>query len=239
MLPGSPVKPPSSFVAALNRFADAFRAHWLAILVGILLFYSLLPFAAPILKKFGADGLAQLIYRPYKMMCHTYAFRSYFLFGEQVVYSRGEGDSEFEQATGISLLTPEGLLQARDFQGNERVGYKVALCERDIAIYLSIALGGIVFALLRRRARPMPWLLFVLIGVVPIGLDGFSQIFGQPPLQFLPFRESTWFFRTLTGALFGFSVAWLVFPLIEATMTMPPAPAAQRQPEAQRVDTRG
>ena len=200
----------------LNRFAEWFSRHWLALIVGIMLVYSLLPFAAPVLMKIGDTSAAQLIYQPYKLVCHTYAFRSFFLFGEQVVYSRGESDGEFQQATGIAL-TPQGLLQARDFQGNEKVGYKVALCQRDIAIYLSIAFNGIAFAFVRNRARPLPWIWFILIGIVPIGLDGFSQLFSQYPLGLIPFRESTWWLRLITGSLFGISVTWLVFPLIEET----------------------
>jgi uncharacterized membrane protein len=207
----------SGLVSALNGFAQWFYRHWLALVVGILLVYGLLPFGAPLLMKAGLPGPAQWIYQPYKLVCHTYAFRSFFLFGPQVVYARGNGDGEFERATGIKD-DPMGLLQARDFQGNEAVGYKVALCQRDLAIYLAMALNGVAFALVRRRARPLPWLWFILIGLVPIGLDGFSQLFSQWPLNFIPFRESTWPLRVITGSLFGFGVAWLVFPLIEETM---------------------
>jgi uncharacterized membrane protein len=201
----------------LNRFAEWFMRHWLALVVGIMLVYSLLPFAAPVLMKAGATGAAQLIYQPYKLVCHTYAFRSFFLFGPQVVYARGNGDGEFERASGIKD-DPQGTLEARDFQGNAQMGYKVALCQRDVAIYLSIAINGLAFGLVRRRARPLPWLLFILIGLVPIGLDGFSQLFSQYPLSLIPFRESTWVLRVITGSLFGFGVAWLVFPLIEETI---------------------
>jgi uncharacterized membrane protein len=206
-----------SIVKALNAFADWFTQHWLALIVGILLVYGLLPFAAPVLMKAGLPSAAQVIYQPYKLVCHTFAFRSFFLFGQQVVYPRGNGDGEFERATGIPD-TPTGLLEARDFEGNDQIGYKVALCQRDLAIYLGLALNGIAFSFVRRRARPLPWLWFILIGLLPIGLDGFSQLFSQWPFNFLPFRESTWYLRVITGSLFGFGVAWLVFPLIEETM---------------------
>ncbi|MFN4294114.1 MAG: DUF2085 domain-containing protein [Thermoflexales bacterium] len=208
-------------VERLNRFASGFERHWLAILVGILLTYSLLPFGAPILKRLGLDALAQIIYQPYKLMCHTYGFRSFFLFGERFVYSR----SEFEQASGIDTGTFVGLLQARDFQGDARMGYKVALCQRDVAIYFAMGINGVAYALVRRRARPMPWLLFVLIGVVPIGVDGFSQLLSQPPFNLFPYRESTWELRLITGGLFGFSLAWLIFPLLESAFR--PLPAAR------------
>jgi uncharacterized membrane protein len=205
------------FVRALNAFADWFTRHWLALIVGILLVYGLLPFGAPVLMKAGLPSAAQLIYQPYKLVCHTFAFRSFFLFGQQAVYPRGNGTGQFEQATGIPD-TPVGLLESRDFEGNEQMGYKVALCQRDLAIYLALALNGIAFSFVRRRARPLPWFLFLLIGLLPISLDGFSQLFSQWPLNFLPFRESTWYLRVITGSLFGFGVAWLVYPLIEETM---------------------
>jgi uncharacterized membrane protein len=203
----------------IDRFGFAVQRHWLAVIVGILFVYSLLPFGAPILKKAGLNGLSQVIYQPYKLMCHTYSFRSFFMFGAQPTYSR----SEFEQATGIDTGSFSGLLAARDFQGNEELGYKVALCQRDVAIYLAMAVNGMIYAVVRGRRRPLPWLVFLMIALVPIALDGFSQLLCQPPFNFIPFRESTPFLRIATGALFGFGVAWLVFPLMDGTMFPSPA----------------
>ena len=75
----------------------------------------------------------------------------------------------------------------------------------------------------------MPFLTWILLGIVPIGLDGGTQVLSQvltdpvldfldPISQFLPYRESTPFFRTLTGFLFGFTTAWFGYPLVEETM---------------------
>jgi uncharacterized membrane protein len=63
----------------------------------------------------------------------------------------------------------------------------------------------------------------LIIAIVPIGLDGFSQLFANPPfngfgLSAYPIRESTPLLRTLTGALFGLGNAWLVFPYIDDSM---------------------
>jgi uncharacterized membrane protein len=206
----------------IDRFAAAVQRHWLALAVGFLLLYSGLPVLAPMLKAAGWDGAAQVIYQPYKAMCHTYGFRSFYLFGEKPVYTR----DEFEQRTQFDTTTAAGLFAARDFQGDAAIGYKIALCQRDMAIYPAMAIGGLLFGVLRRRMRPLPWWLFVTIGVAPIALDGFSQLFSQPPFSLLPFppftwvspRESVWPLRVITGALFGFSAAWLVFPLIAGTM---------------------
>jgi uncharacterized membrane protein len=201
----------------LNRFADSFQRRWLTYIVCGLLLYSFLPILAPLLKAAGFDRLAQVLYVPYKGLCHTYGFRSFFLFGDQAVYSR----SEFEQKTGLDTKTTAGLFGARDFQGNADTGYKVAICQRDLAIYPAMALGGIIFGLSRKRLRGMPWWLFILLGIAPIGFDGFSQLLSQPPLALIPYRESVWQLRVLTGALFGFSVAWLLFPLLAGTVDAP------------------
>jgi uncharacterized membrane protein len=102
------------------------------------------------------------------------------------------------------------------------VGYKVALCERDVAIYGGILLFGLLFALSGRRLPALPWYLWILLGMGPIGLDGFSQLFSQfnwPWLAaILPYRESTPFLRVLTGAMFGIATAWFAYPYIEESM---------------------
>jgi uncharacterized membrane protein len=194
----------------LNRFASSFQRHWVYYVVGILLVYSGLPVLAPMLKAAGFERAAQTIYFPYKGLCHTYGFRSFYLFGNQAAYSR----SEFESQTGIDTTTAKGIYAARDFQGNAQMGYKLAICERDMAIYPAIAIGGLLFAALRKRPRMMPWWLFVLLGILPIAFDGVSQLLSQSPFGLLTYRESTWQLRVLTGGLFGFSIAWLVFPLM-------------------------
>ena len=77
-------------------------------------------------------------------------------------------------------------------------------------------------------------MVFIIVGMGPIGLDGFSQLFGYwgTPIgdtetvsqlalsiqRVFPLRESTPFLRTFTGALFGFMLAWLVYPHIGASM---------------------
>ena len=98
----------------------------------------------------------------------------------------------------------------------------MALCERDIAIYGAILLFGILYAVTGRRIRGLHWVAWVLIGLGPIGLDGFSQLFSQMNWPWLaslvPYRESTPFLRLLTGGLFGFTTAWFAFPFMEESM---------------------
>lgn len=203
--------------------------RYLLMLNMFMLIYIGLPFLAPTLMKLGAELPARAIYRMYSPLCHQFGFRSFFLFGDQVVYPLAEagmsGVKTFEQATGIvNLDDPYSptRFDARKFTGDEVVGFKVALCERDVAIYLAILLFGILFGLSGRRIKSLHWALWLLIGLGPIGLDGFSQLFSQFNWQWLssilPYRESTVYLRVITGALFGFTTAWFAYPNIEESM---------------------
>jgi uncharacterized membrane protein len=168
----------------------------------------------------GMPALARPIYSAYGAVCHQMAFRSWFLFGDQAVYPRAsaeiEGLTTYGEATGLS---EEDLLAARRFVGNEAVGYKVAYCERDVAIYGAMLLFGLVFAVTGRRLQALPWYVWVGIGIAPIAVDGFSQLFSQLPGWGLwAYRESSPLVRTLTGGLFGFTTAWFGLPLFEESM---------------------
>jgi len=193
------------------------------------LLYIGLPFLAPTFMEIGWTLPARALYAVYSPLCHQFGFRSFFLFGEQPYYPLAEanlhGVITFEQATGIQGLSdPSNIarLEARQFVGDQALGYKVALCERDVAIYGAMLLFGIVYALTGRRIPPLHWALWLLIGMGPIGLDGFSQLFSQFNWTWLsavlPYRESTPFLRVLTGALFGLATAWFAYPYVEESM---------------------
>jgi len=209
-----------------DRISFWLSRHYLAVINMALLLYIGLPFLAPVFNKVGADEAARVVYKIYSPLCHQWAFRSFFLFGEQAVYphsaAKVSGMTSFEAATGISDLNDPARLQARLFEGNPILGYKVALCERDVAIWGSLLLFGLVYAINGRRIPALPWWVWVLIGMFPIGLDGVSQLVSQLPYpviqNILPYYESTPFIRTLTGFLFGFTTAWFGFPMVEEVM---------------------
>jgi hypothetical protein len=81
---------------------------------------------------------------------------------------------------------------------------------------------GLFYAASGRRIPKLHWIAWIILGVVPPGLDGFSQLLSQLPIDWiqalLPYRESTPFLRTLTGAMFGFFTAWFAIPLMEEVM---------------------
>ncbi len=206
--------------SSFDRFSLKVSKLYIWIIGFFLILYVGLPFLAPVFLRNGAELPAKIIYTIYKPLCHQLAFRSWFIFGEQPFYPRElagiEGVSSYEEITNSTEID---IRSAQRFTGNEALGYKVALCERDIAIYASMLLFVIAFIISGRRIKPLPWYIWILIGLVPIALDGVSQLPGLAsnlPSWFL--RESTPLLRTITGTLFGFSTAWYLFPLIEASM---------------------
>lgn len=222
--------------------------RWLDIMLTVLAIYISLPWAAPTLAWLGLAGPADILYTLYSPFCHQFAFRSFFIYGEQAFYPRAAADSGYKPfedyaAESEAFLeqyrywsnyyqssapppTVEGLQQfsiaqqiaARHFIGDETTGYKTALCARDIAIYTMIFVGGLIYRRYRWRIRPLPLWLYVFAGLGPIGLDGFSQLLSYPPFEFWPVRETEPFFRIATGGLFGLMSAWLGFPHIERSM---------------------
>ena len=212
-------------VTGTDRLSVWLGKHYMFIFNLVLLIFIGLPFLAPVFMKINAPLPARLIYTIYKPLCHQFAFRSWFLFGSQPFYPRALANipvaETYEQISGNSTVNP---LQAREFVGNPTLGYKVAICERDVAIYGSILLFGLVFSVTGKKFRTPPRFIFIwiLIGMVPMAIDGVSQLPSLLPIGqltgWIPYRESTPFLRTFTGLLFGITTAWFIFPVIEETM---------------------
>lgn len=236
---------PKSFGLRLNILMLRLSRNWLGVALTMLGIYIALPFAAPTLMKLGAEGPARAIYFIYGPFCHQFAFRSFFLYGEQYAYPRYNTGSElipFETYVkdlpefqpdrvmdvagrlvpigDIYDFSPAFQFASRDFLGNPQMGYKVTLCARDITIYSAMFLAGLLYRHppIRRRLRPAPILLYALLGLGPIAIDGFSQMLGYPPFNLWPPRETLPIFRVLTGAAFGVMNIWLGFPYLELSM---------------------
>jgi uncharacterized membrane protein len=198
------------FALRLNRMVFWLSKHWLAlfnVLAGAYIGGALL---APALMEWGYEGGAQALYRFYGAFCHQYPFRSWFLFGPRAAYP-AEG-----------ALTSEEMDVLRAFLGSPTHGYKIALCQRDVAIYGIIFLAGLLYALLRRRLklRPLPLWAYLIVGVAPMGLDGGLQLLTTivwwvaPHLINAPY-ESSPLSRTVTGALFGLGSVAVVYPYMQ------------------------
>jgi len=205
-----------------DRFSRWFSRHYMVLLNGFTFLYLFFALLAPSFMKIGWERPAKIIYKIYSPLCHQLAFRSFFLFGEQPYYPRElagvEGVITYGQATG---LNENDVQAARNFLGNESLGYKMALCQRDMAIYGAIFVFGVIFSITGKKIKPLPWYLWILIGLGPIGLDGFSQLLSQTGLGifgWLLLRESTPLLRSMTGLFFGLATAWFGFPYLEESV---------------------
>ncbi len=209
-------------LTASERFSLWFSRHYLAFINTLLALYILLPISAPIMMKLGEERPAKAIYGFYRPLCHQLAYRSFFLFGEQAYYPLDVAvGSERLSYSQVSGNTNEDMQAASAFIGNDLAGYKIALCQRDVAIYGALLLFGILFALAGRKFKPLLWWLWILLAIGPMGLDGVWQLVSQiqlPFLRWLPIHESTPFLRVLTGAAFGWFTAWFGIPTIEESV---------------------
>jgi uncharacterized membrane protein len=185
------------FTAIINRVVRALAKHWLLIANTVVSLYAGLPVLAPVLMATGHTSAARLTYRLLRPLCHQLPERSFFLFGPQASYTLGE----LERLTGPNVPL--------DYIGSPALGYKIAVCQRDFAVFLAALVAGLAFALLRRRLRPLSIKAFVLF-CIPMALDGFGQL--------IALWESTWWSRVLSGALFGVACVWLAYPYIESGM---------------------
>ena len=218
-------------VAASDSMTRWVAAHWLALVNlawGVLV---TVPWLAPVAMRAGWTRLADAIYFVYGFLCHQYANRSFFLFGPKVMYTYTELLPYAADAD-----TWWGL---RAFRGTPELGYKIAWSDRMVWMYGSIFVAGLLFALVRRKARPLSWPLLVLL-LTPLALDGgthvISDLFGVGqgfrytngwlaaltgnalPTQFYVGNAPGSFnflMRLVTGVLSGFAIVWFVYPRLQ------------------------
>lgn len=92
-------------------------------------------------------------------------------------------------------------------------GHQLGFCARNLSIYAAMFLGSLLFVLSKKRLPGIPWWVWILL-ILPMALDGTSQMFGL--------RESTWYIRVLTGALFGLGNVWFALPLMQRSLLNTP-----------------
>lgn len=228
--------PKRSFARSLNIGLYRLARNWLAVALTVVGLYVAFMYVAPVLMQVGLTGPARVLYALYSPFCHQLAFRSVFFFGDQPFYPRAisgtemtpfevyaEGLPEFANVDVYAMDSPQDfanlLFAARPFVGNAQMGYKATVCARDVAIYTALFIGGLLYSIptVRHRLRPVPIWLYLFLGILPIGIDGMSQLLSYPPFMLWPVRETSPEFRVITGALFGFMNAWLAFPYLDAS----------------------
>jgi uncharacterized membrane protein len=192
------------------------KNNYLTLIIIFLSFYLLLAFLAPMLMHAGYPGVAKIIYRGYSNLCHQYAYRSWFLFGSQAHYPLEAADGQLSvyDVFDLPIDNPE---ISREIIGNAETGYKVALCQRDVALYGSVLIFALIFFFRRNHIQKIPFIVWIVLAVIPIGIDGMWQLAGTYGLLSSSY-ESSPLMRSITGVMFGFFSGWLLFPAIEQSI---------------------
>lgn len=212
--------------------------HWLArywLLLGTLAvaIYASLPWLAPLFMELGWTKASRLIYLFYSTQCHQLPQRSFFLFGNQPMYSL----SEIQGAGNYGVNATE----LRQFIGNQVFGWKVAWSDRMVAMYSSIVLWVmLLFGLLPRPIRTLSARgLFLLL--LPMIIDGTTHMISdfagglgggfRDSNAWLAYLTNSAFtanfyagnalgsfnswMRLLSGVLFGLAAVWFAVPRIQ------------------------
>jgi len=98
-------------------------------------------------------------------------------------------------------------------------GHQVGFCHRCVALYTSIVAAGLLFALLRRRIKPISLKIGGLL-LLPILIDGLTHM--ADDLSGLGFRGGgdaigtlNFWLRMITGTLVGIVMLLAVYPRVE------------------------
>lgn len=175
----------------VSRLSVLFRfgvRHWFALYLVLSGLYAGLALLAPVAMHLGWFRLGTALHGLYGWFCHQEPGGSYLILGR-----------------GGAL--PEAWAGNRAWLGSPAIGWKTGLCQRNLAIYGSFFLYGLVFGLTGRRWPPLVFWIGALL-CVPMATDGLTQAFG--------WRESNWLWRTLSGSLFSLGVAWALLPRVQA-----------------------
>ncbi len=213
----------SVFVAWVAR-------HWFAAFLSVYGLWVLLPFLAPVFMRIGWDAAGRSVYSLYSFFCHQLPERSFFLFGQKVMYSLSEIQSAWQRTSEPAIL--------RQFIGNEAMGWKVAWSDRMISFYTSVWLFALFWFPLRRKIHPLSWWGLALL-LLPMVIDGGTHLLSDVAGIGKGFRDTnawlavltrdafpTTFYtgdalgsfnslmRLTTGPLAGLGIVWLAFPHI-------------------------
>ncbi len=201
-----------------GRFNGFLRRGYALIFAFVFILHIALALLPAVLMNRGMERPAGWVYKYFRILCHQMPQRSWFLFGKQAWYPAvvPEG-SDMLSFTGASGSTMD-FLAGRNFYGTPEMGYKMAICQRDTAIYAAMAVFCVIFSLSGCRIPRPRWVLPFVIGVLPVAADGITQLLGNALPAVFPYRESTPLLRTVTGALFGFCLCWYLLPALEESL---------------------
>lgn len=218
-----------------NKFSKGRTLQWLS--RNWLLVFSIgyglyvgIPFLAPVFMRLDWRLPASAIYTVYSFLCHQLPQRSFFMFGQETMYSLQE-----IQANWVTTFHPWEL---RQYIGSASMGWKVAWSDRMVSMYTSILFFSWVWYPLRRRVKELPLWGFILL-ILPMAIDGGTHFISDFAGIGQGFRDTNaWlasltnnifainfyagdalgsfnsWMRLITGTLFGLGLVWFGFPYL-------------------------
>ena len=219
-----------------NRLVYRFSRHWLIPFSLLIAAYVGLPWLAPLFMQLGWARAGNAIYFLYATQCHQLPQRSFFLFGDRLMYSLAEVQTLWNNSSDPQVL--------RQFTGDSTMGWKVAWSDRMVFMYTTILLWSMLFWLLRKRLKPLPWWGLILL-LLPMAIDGFTHMINDFTAGIgLGFRDSNaWlaaltnnafpdtfyagdalgsfnsWMRLISGLLFSLGIVWLLYPRLHSSFT--------------------
>ncbi|MDD5022599.1 MAG: DUF2085 domain-containing protein [Candidatus ainarchaeum sp.] len=169
-----------------------FLGYW--IYLGIMGIIAIPAVTAPFVF-YDNDEVFSQIHEIYHNFCHQVTSRSYCFFPETGTIENCFLNEEFSPSKQIVV------------EKNGIPGYKFPVCARDFGFYLFAFLGGIfLFTLGMHREINTPHPLWIILAIIPMGLDGGTQFIGL--------RESNNILRVMTGSIAGFVIPFYLVPML-------------------------
>lgn len=172
--------------ALADQINHGLAQHWLLTFNTAWGIFVTLPWLAPLFMAIGWTWPGRAIYLVYSFFCHQLPERSWFLFGPAFSYT----PAQIAQAWHRTLPEISSELIRRQFIGTPELGWKIAWSDRMVALFTSIFLFGLLYALLRQRGIPLKglpaWLL--LFFILPLAVDGTTHLIND--VFWLDFRDA-------------------------------------------------
>ena len=189
-------KEPTGFGLLLHNIGAKLSRHWLAIVIGVIAAYVIVPWSAPLFARLGLWNIANGIYTVYEFLCHQLPERTAHLFGYEVALC-------WRCSAIYAAFSLTGIVFS---YARER--------------------GGFFSWLLTPMALPLFFIALTPIGVDGLShalgfrADNawFDSLTGGAFGSFSvgdSVGTLNWWLRISSGGLMGFAAAWLILPWVQ------------------------
>ncbi len=181
----------------------------LLVYAGYITFFALLVGSVFFVPYLAFKQDMQAYYTAFSYTCHQKLSRSLCLFSGTTGYWIADC---LPHGGYVSDPVDRKEINVEDATG--AIGYKLPVCARDLGLYCAMLIGGLFYPFVKKLDEHLMYPgIFLILAMVPIGLDGGIQLISEFGL--LPFvYESTNLLRLITGAIAGFVAAFYAIDIL-------------------------